>query len=104
MNKVTQKIDRLRSERGWTVYRLSEESGVAQNTIHNWFSTDTYPLIPALEKICEGLGITMAVFFSDGNMVELTPVKKQLCDDFDVLTPSEQDSVLAIIKNYKNNK
>lgn len=94
----------MRSDRGWTIYKLSEESGVAHGTIRNWLSTDTYPLIQALEKICRAFGISVANFFADGNMVELTPEKKTLCDDFDVLTKSEKDSIKAIIKSYKDNK
>ena len=104
MNKVVQRIDKMRSDRGWTIYRLSEESGIAHGTIRNWLSTDTYPLIPALEKICEAFGISVANFFADGNMVELTPEKKALCDNFDVLTKSEKDAVKAIIKSYLDNK
>jgi len=104
MNKVTQRIDRMRADRGWTVYRLAEESGVSNGTIRNWFSTDTYPLIPALESICAAFGISLANFFADGNLVELTPEKKALCEDFDVLTKSERDAVKAIIKSYKDNK
>ena len=71
MNKVARKIDKMRSDRGWSTYKLSDESGVPQNTIRKWFNTDTYPHIPGLEKICEAFGITMADFFSEGNMVEL---------------------------------
>ena len=104
MNKVTQKIDRMRAERGWSLYRLSEESGVAHGTIRNWMGTDTYPLIPALEKICEAFGISLAEFFAEGNLSELTPRKKSLCDNFDILTESERVAVEAIIKSYLDNK
>ena len=104
MNKVVQRIDNMRAARGWTIYKLSEESGVAHGTIRNWFATDTYPLIQALEKICRAFGISMANFFAEGTMIELTQEKKALCDDFDILTKSEQDAVKAIIKSYKDNK
>ena len=104
MNDVTSRIDKMRTDRGWTVYRLAQESVLNEQTLYNWFSSKTYPSIPMLRQICQAYGITMANFFAEGNMVELTPEKKALCDDFDILTKSEQDAVKAIIKSYKDNK
>ena len=99
MNEVTQRIDKLRSDRGWTVYKLSMESGVAQQTIHNWFSSKTYPLIPALMEICEAFGITMGDFFADGNLVEMTPELRELHEDWSRLSPADRASVKSIIKS-----
>jgi len=78
MNEVTQRIDQLRHERGWTVYKLAQEADLNEQTIRNWFSNKTYPLIPAIKKICDALGITMADFFSNDGMVDLSPDKKTL--------------------------
>jgi len=104
MNKVTHRIDKLRNDRGWTVYKLSLESGVAAQTIHNWFGSQTYPLIPALEHVCEAFGITMADFFAEGNLVELTAERKSLLDDFDSLPQSGRETVKSVIKSIKGGK
>lgn len=59
------KINRLRLERGWTVYRLSVESDLPQSTLINMFNRETQPSIATLEAICKGFGITLAEFFTE---------------------------------------
>ena len=59
------KINRMRLERGWTVYRLSEESEVPQSTLVNMFNRETQPSIATLEAICKGFGIPLAEFFTE---------------------------------------
>jgi transcriptional regulator with XRE-family HTH domain len=102
MNKVTQKIDKLRADRGWSMYKLSEESGVSHGTIRNWMSTNTYPLHPALESVCEAFGITVAEFFAEGNLVELTPDLMEHIEDLRCLSPADRASVKSITKSLKN--
>lgn len=59
------KINRMRLERGWTVYRLSVESDVPQSTLINMFNRETQPSIATLEALCKGFGITLAEFFAE---------------------------------------
>ena len=68
-----ERLRKLMSERGWSEYRLSKECGLAETTLGNIFRRNTVPSLPTLEKICNGFGITLAQFFCDGEMVELSP-------------------------------
>jgi len=99
MNHVTSKIDKLRSERGWSVYRLAQEASLPAPTIRKWFQTDTYPSIPALQQICEAFGITFAVFFADGDLVEMSPEIKRLFNNWCSLSPKNRASVEDIIES-----
>lgn len=61
-------IDRIRSlceARSWTYYRLAKESGIPYSTLSTMLHKTNVPSVPSLMKICEGLGITLAQFFSD---------------------------------------
>lgn len=62
---VLKKINKLRLEKGWSVYRLSVESGLPQSTITNMFNRETLPSIATLESICAALGITVSEFFRE---------------------------------------
>jgi len=104
MDVVVEIIEKQRYKRGWTIYKLSQEAGLSETAIHRWIGTDTCPSIPALRQICQSFGITMADFFAEGNLVELTPDKKTLIDDYTSLSPVEQTAVKAVIKGYKDNK
>ena len=99
MNDITRKIDKLRCDRGWSVYKLAQEACLPAPTIRKWFQTDTYPSIPALKQICEAFGITFAVFFSDGDLVEMTPQFKNLFNNWCALTPKNRASVEDIIES-----
>lgn len=58
------RIKQLMEKEGITEYRLAELSGLSQSTILNIFNRNTAPTIPTIEAICNGLGISMAQFFS----------------------------------------
>ncbi len=49
--------------RGWTVYRLSKESGIPYSTLCTMLHKANAPSLPTLIKLCEGFGISMAQFF-----------------------------------------
>ena len=94
------RIRQLMQERGWTEYRLAKESGLSQSTIANLFSRNTVPSISTLESICNGLGITLGQFFSDGNLVELSAEQKEFFDLWASLTVDEKDLVERIVKKF----
>lgn len=66
------RIRELMAERKWSEYRLAIASGLSQSTVANIFNRNTTPSVATLERICAGFGITLAQFFAEGDMVELT--------------------------------
>ena len=62
---ILKKINQLRLERNWSIYRLSLESGIAQSTLTNMFNRETLPSITTLECICSAFGITLSEFFAE---------------------------------------
>ena len=95
------RIRQLLEERGWTEYRLSKESGLAQTTISNIFKRNTEPTIPTLEAICTEFGITLAQFFSDGTTVELTREQRDLFDRWVSLTAEQKKVFYDLIKTMR---
>ena len=81
MNEILNKITRLRLQRSWSEYDLAKKSGIAQSTISGWYRKNEMPKIPSLRKICNGFGITLSQFFSEGEgMVFLTQEQKEMLD------------------------
>ena len=50
---IIEKIDRIRVQKGWSFYKLAQESGLTQQTFTKWISGKSVPTVPALEAICE---------------------------------------------------
>ena len=88
------RIKELMEERGWSEYRLAIASGLSQSTVANIFNRNTTPSVATLESICNGFGITLAQFFAEGDMVELTEEQNEMFAVWSALT-REQKDVLA---------
>ena len=101
---IVKKIDDLRVKKGWSFYKLSQESGLSQQTFSKWMEGNTIPSITALEQVCNALEITLADFFSNGEMIEATPDTKYIFDNWNYLTNEEKLSIKNIIENYVNRK
>lgn len=98
---TNERIQQLMNERRWSEYRLAKEAGLSQSTIANLFKRNTVPSVATLEAICKGFGITLAQFFRDGNMIELSDEQKELFDRWVTLTPEQKELLFELIKNMK---
>ena len=92
------KLRQLMSERGWTAYRLAKESGLSESTLANIFKRNTVPSISTLEAVCAAFGISLAQFFAEQDMVELTPELKELFDNWVSLTPEQKQAALQMLR------
>jgi len=97
LNEILERLTQEREKRGWTIYRLAKEANIDPQIINNWFVRNSYPAIPGLRDVCDGMDITLADFFAEYDMVELTPNRKALLDKWDLLNQSEQDTVNAVL-------
>ena len=101
---TNERLQRLLKERGRSMYRLSLKSGLSQATLANIFRRNTIPSIATLKAICKGFGITLAQFFAEGEMVEMSPDLKELFDCWNCLTVGQKAAALQMLKamSHKN--
>lgn len=92
------RLRQLMTERGWTAYRLAKESGLSESTLANIFKRNAVPSISTLETVCAAFGISLAQFFADQDMVELTPELKELFDNWVSLTPEQKQAALQMLR------
>lgn len=65
---IAKRIIELCEERNISIYKLADLSCLTQSTVQNIISKrNNSVLVSTLEKICAGIGITMAEFFTDEN-------------------------------------
>ena len=91
------RIRELMAERKWSEYRLAIASGLSQSTVANIFNRNTTPSIATLESICAGFGITLAQFFAEGDMVELTEEQKEMFAAWSSLSNDQKDVLRQLI-------
>ena len=92
------KLRQLMSERGWTAYRLAKESGLSESALANIFKRNTVPSISTLEAVCAAFGISLAQFFAEQDLVELTPELKELFDNWVSLTPEQKQAARQMLR------
>ena len=94
-NEVIKKIQDLCDAKGWSLYKLSNESHIPYSSLNNMFLRNTQPSISSLEKICNGLNITLSDFFATNTPIEiinydLTAEERDIIDTFRVLSKNEK--------------
>ena len=95
---VLKKINKIRLDYGWSIYRLSVESGVPQSTLTNMFNRETLPSITTLECLCNAFGISMSDFFKDDSETNSINMDKEFLDLFNKLTDQEKTSTLILLR------
>lgn len=101
---VLNKIEQLKNERGWSVYKLAIESGVTTSTISNMFARKTLPSISTLSAICDAFGITVAQFFADEQYGEvLSNDENVLLQNYRKLSEKNKNAVSELVKTLTNN-
>lgn len=96
-----EKIDKLRVERGWSVYKLAEEATITQSTINNIYNRKTEPKIASLRAICNAFNITLAEVFADEEIDGDATVDKEIKAMVDSLNNNQKKALLKFLKNFK---
>lgn len=95
------RIKELMNERGWTIYELAKRSGLAQTTLSNMWKRNTEPTIPSLHAICDGFGITLAQFFAEGEMMELSQEQQAYFMRWAALSTEQKAMLMNLVSSMR---
>ncbi len=96
------KIKKYMDDKKINVYALAKKSGVTQPCIANWFNERNYtPSIDALEKVCDGLEITMAQLFckDDEAMMPVAAEERKLLEIWQILNVNQRNYLLKLLES-----
>lgn len=98
-DKVLKHIMELCEQRNWSIYRLAKESNVSYSTLNNMFNRNNIPSIPTLQKLCDGLGVTLSDFFAEETLTtkDLTQKQLELIKRWNALSPKDKDLLDAYL-------
>ena len=97
MFNAQNRIRQLMAERGWTIYRLAQESKLSQTTISNIFKRNNQPSLPTVNAICDACGITLAQFFTDDPANTLN-TRSEFDNSVAALKEDQREALAAFIK------
>ncbi len=104
MFDILSRITEERLKRGWSEYRLAENSGITQSTISTWYRKQMQPSISSLEKICNGLGISLAQFFSIDSNSTLSGEQTEILEHWLRLDTDERTAIRLLLETMNSKK
>lgn len=97
-NYIIDRIEELCKQKKLSRYRLSQKAGISQSSLSTLMNRKSVPTIPTLERICEGMGITLAQFFARDQILDLTDEQKDILGLWSSLDEQEKELVKAYIQ------
>lgn len=98
-----EKIEKLRTERGWSKNYMAMEAMLTQSTVNNLYVRNAEPKISTLQSLCNAFGITLAEFFSEEN--DQTNIKLKRDEELEKriskLSDSQKDALLALLRSIQ---
>lgn len=101
--EILERINNLRNERGWFIYKLAEESGITQSTLANMFSRKTMPSISTLKQLCDAFGISLSQFF-DYNSTNFSDDECLIISNYRKLNDNEKQIVKNLLESILKSK
>ena len=99
---ITNRIKELCNKRQMSMYALSKKTGISQSSLSNLMKRGSTPTFYTLDKICDGLGITLSQFFSkDIGKLELSAEQRKVLETWETLTDKEKEAVEIYVRGMK---
>lgn len=96
---IYEKVNALRLKKGWTIYELAKQAGVAPTTIYNWRDRGSSPTLALLESICAAFEITLIDFLlDDDDLMALTEEQKEVIRLWNTLSTEKKKSILDVMR------
>lgn len=96
------KIDKMRLDRGWSIYRLAELSGVSENTLYSWRDKGSSPTLYVIERIADAFGISpVYLLLKDEDFGRIGREEKELAECWYGLTAEQKTALLEMLRSFK---
>lgn len=99
---IINRIRQLCERKQMSMYALSKRSGISQSSLSNLMKRGSTPSFFTLAKICDGLDITLAQFFSnDREILDMTEEQKKVLQVWGTLTDREKQAVKIYVRGMR---
>lgn len=97
MENILNKLDKLRKEKGISIFKLTELAGLSENTIYNWYNKGSKPTIEALKAVCDVLNVSLSCFFAETLNESISAQEEELLTLFRPLTPVQKELCIQLL-------
>ena len=97
MENILNKLDKLRKEKGLSIFKLTELAELSENTIYNWYNKGSQPTIEALKAVCDVLNVSLSCFFAETISESVSAQEEKLLTLFRHLTPDQKELYIQLL-------
>lgn len=102
---VQERILELMEKKGWTKYKLAQETGLYKTTVYDWFNDKSYtPDRKSIELICAAMNISLVEFYSGIDEGELSGEQAMLLQLFERVPESKRQLVYDLLRSLADDK
>lgn len=102
---VQKRILELMEKKGWTKYKLAQETGLYQTTVYDWFNDKGYtPDRKSIELICAAMNISLVEFYSGIDEGDLNGEQALLLQLFAKVPESKRQLVFDLLRSLADDK
>ncbi|MDC7291037.1 helix-turn-helix transcriptional regulator [Blautia schinkii] len=99
---IANRIQELCAKKDMSMYALSQKTNISQSSLSNLTKRGSIPTFHTLNRICEGLGITLAQFFADNEeRPDLSLEQQHVLETWESLSDNEKRAVETYIRGIK---
>lgn len=102
---VLNRIQELIQFKHWSVYKLAQESNLPYSSLNNIFNRKTCPSIITLEKICNGLRISLSDFFNFTEMPfhseNMSLEEQELVNSYNSLSNKDKELLQTYLRGLR---
>ena len=96
---IKEKITKIRKQKGWSLSKLARQAGLTTTTVYNWYNDkNATPSRDSIEDVCVAFGISIAEFYADIEMDNLTEKEIRLLELFRKIPEKEQEKALSMLE------
>lgn len=99
---ISDRIRELCGKKRMSMYALSQKTGISQSSLSNLMKRGSIPNFFTLDRICQGLGITLAQFFTEDDVrPDLNEEQKKVLDIWETLSDKEKKAVEIYVRGIR---
>ena len=99
---IASRLKEIRTAKGYSVYKLSQLSGVSETHIRDLERGDRNPSLDTIDRIAKIYGMSLSELLNENETVSyLTEEEKELLDCYRRMPKNSNDALLAFLKSLK---
>ena len=96
---IASRLKKIRTAKGYSVYKLSQISGVSETHIRDLERGDRNPSLDTIERLSKTFGMTLSEMLNEDDTISyLSAKEKELLDCYRMMSDAQGDTLLAFMK------